>query len=540
MNKYIYKVVILLAFFYVSCDNANDLLNQYIEDGPIIYAAKVDTVIAQSGYNRFRANIYPAEDVNRSYCVLSWNITDGLKDSVRIDYTEDNFDNELGCYYTLIEIPSSSNIQGSLEINALNVDIFGNKSLVQTGSAYIYGLNYVSSLINAPISISPRGDEVFFEERIGAVGNYLSYEQSDGSFTEEVYITESSYPLVDAKAGGIIRTKTRYLINETDIDTLEVANYLENVIPVNEAVQTMQLFQETSPFLLNEERSSLLYEFETYSDSFENTSFAEYLKSSEEEAIDLEHIVPILYSYRYGFDKVISELQSTQVKNGTAVVWLLYNMGFVVKTPSGSFGVDVDHRLADQLEPYLDFLCITHNHGDHYNLKLMDAMNKNGKPVLSNFYTADSKYFSKTPTTYTIGNFTIKTDITDHLRDPALPDFVTVFRIDCGVDAGNFTMLHCGDSGFNPQHFTNVEGPLDLVVLRWGAARENDILGTGSGQVQPDYAVLSHLIELRHKPYPHGQASITKTLEHLPNVKCENTILPFWGEKMTWENGEMH
>ncbi|NLO69521.1 MAG: hypothetical protein GX102_00920, partial [Porphyromonadaceae bacterium] len=98
---------------------------------------------------------------------------------------------------------------------------------------------------------------------------------------------------------------------------------------------------------------------------------------------------------------------------------------------------------------------------------------------------------------------------------------------------------HCGDSGFLPERFLNVQGPVNLLVLRWGAPRENEILGTGEGQVQPDYAVLSHLIELRHKPYPHGQASITKTLEHLPGVECENTIIPFWGEKLIWKKNKL-
>ncbi|GEM_PF-150627 len=540
MSKYIYKISIILVVFFISCDNANDLLDQYIKDGPIIYAAKVDTLQTQSGYYRFRVNLYPAEDVNRDYCILSWNITEGLKDSVKIDYTADNFDHDLGYYFTVIDIPASNNIQGSLEVSAQNVDTFGNKSLVETTSAYIYGESYVSSLINAPINISPRNDEVVFEERVGVVGNFISYEKASGGFTEEVFITEQNYPLTDAKAGGIIKTKTRYLINETDIDALDVAEYLETEIPINDAVLKMQQFRETSPFLLSNERLTLLNTFENFSDDFTTAKFNEYLKASDSKSIDMEHTVPILYSYRDGFDKVINGLKNTQVKNGTSVVWLLYNMGFVVKTPSGSYGVDIDHRWADQLEPYLDFLCVTHNHGDHANIKLMDAMNKKGKPVLSNFYTKDAKYLSKVPASYNIGNFIIKTDITDHLADPKLPDFVTVFRIEGGEESGNFSMLHCGDSGFNPSHFTKVQGPVDMAVLRWGAPRENNILGIGSGQVKTDHAVLSHLIELRHEPHPNGQASITQTLKHLPNVNCENTLLPFWGEKMTWENGKMH
>ncbi len=309
---------------------------------------------------------------------------------------------------------------------------------------------------------------------------------------------------------------------------------------VQEAAQTMLQFRETSPFLLDDKRLALWDKLETFSDSLEHTTFIEYFGKPEEEAVIMEDTIPMLYLYREGFDKVLHEVKNSKVKQGSTLIWLLYNMGFVVKTPSGCFGIDIDHRLADQLEPYLDFLLITHNHRDHYDPKLMEAMNNNGKPILSNFYEKDIEHLSITPTNYKIGNFTIRTDMSDHLTNPKLPNFVTVFRIECGEDSGNFSMLHCGDSGFNPAHFTNVQGPVSMVVLRWGAPRESNILGTGAGQVETDYAVLSHLIELRHKPYPHGQASIAKTLEHLPTVKCENTILPFWGEKLTWKNGEMY
>lgn len=309
---------------------------------------------------------------------------------------------------------------------------------------------------------------------------------------------------------------------------------------VQKAAQTMQQFRKTSPLLLDDKRLAFLHQFQIYSDSLVNTTFKEYLDSSEEEAVKMENTIPIVYYYREAFDKVLYEVKNTKVPYGSTQIWMLYNMGFVVKTPSGCFGIDLDHRLSEQLEPYLDFLFITHNHGDHYNPKLVDTINNHGKPVLSNFYQKSEKYVSTTPTNYKIGNFTIYTDMSDHLTDPKLPNFVTVFRIECGEDSGNFSMLHCGDSGFNPKHFKNVQGPVSMVVLRWGASRESNILGTGEGQVETDYAVLSHLIELRHKPYPHGQASITKTLEHRPTVKCKNTILPFWGEKLTWKNGKMY
>jgi len=308
---------------------------------------------------------------------------------------------------------------------------------------------------------------------------------------------------------------------------------------IKEAAQTMAQFRTTSPLKLDNKRLLLLDKFQTYSDCMVNTTFNEYLNSSEEISVYMENTIPMLYFYREAFNKVLDEVKNTKVKYGSTQVWLLYNMGFVVKTPSGCFGIDIDHRLAEQLEPHLDFLCVTHNHGDHYNIKLMEAMNNHGKPVLSNFYKESEEYLSTSPSIHKIGNFTIYTDISGHLDNPKLSNFVSVFRIDCGEDSGRFSILHCGDSSFDPKHFKNVQGPINVVVLRWGAPMESNILGTREGQVKPDFAILSHLIELRHEPYPNGRASITKTLEHLPTVKCENTIIPFWGEKLIWENGEM-
>lgn len=228
MRKYICKATILVTLFYLSCDNANDSLNQYIKDGPIVYAGKINEMNIQSGYYRIRINIYPAEDVNRSYCILSWNVTSEIRDSVRVDYIEDNYDKDLKCYYTVVDLPA---IEGNLLIESQNVDVFGNRSLINNEGAYIYGSKYVSTLLNSPVRFSSGADEIIFENGIGSVDNILSYELSDGEFTEEILVKTEKFPLIGAKRGGIVRSKTRYLITETDIDTLVTTEYLETMIP---------------------------------------------------------------------------------------------------------------------------------------------------------------------------------------------------------------------------------------------------------------------------------------------------------------------
>ena len=226
MNKNIYKLIMLLAVFLGSCDNANDLLDGYIKEGPIVYAGKIDQMETQSGYYRYRVNIFPAADVNRDFCVLSWSINNGLKDSVIIDYTPENYDEDLKCYYKVIELPD---VEGNLLVKAQNVDVFGNRSLIVDQGAFIYGNTYVSTLLNSSVSFLS-ANEIAFESRVGSVGNLVSYEQSNGRFTEEVLVT-GEYRLIDAKKGGTLRSKTKYLMNQTDIDNLVTTEYLETVIP---------------------------------------------------------------------------------------------------------------------------------------------------------------------------------------------------------------------------------------------------------------------------------------------------------------------
>ncbi|MCG8320235.1 MAG: DUF4998 domain-containing protein [Cytophagales bacterium] len=232
MIKYAKRGVtyLLVLIILISCDNASSFLDQHLENGPIIYAAKVDQLTTQSGHYRFRINIYPAEDVNRSYCRLKWNITNDIKDSVQVNFSEDNYDPDLSSYYAIIDV-SKDSIFGNLLIEAQNFDYFGNASLITEEIAFIYGDNFISSLTNDKIGFSPDSDKIEISRQLGSVGNYISYELADGSFTEEVFTKESEIPLENAKSGGIVRNKSRILVRETDIDTLGTTFYSETKIP---------------------------------------------------------------------------------------------------------------------------------------------------------------------------------------------------------------------------------------------------------------------------------------------------------------------
>lgn len=227
MNRLIYVFVILSSFIEIGCDNANELLNQYIKDGPIVYAGKINDLDIKAGYHRVGIYIYPAEDVNKAYCILRWNTVSGTKDSVKIDYSSAIYDSNKGGYYKVIDMP---NVEGNVSIDAFNIDLFGNKSLLYTEGGFVYGENYLKALQPATVKFITGNTVIEFDSKIGVIGNLISYEQNDGLFTSEIYVV-GRLILINPKKGGKIKSKSKYLINLTDIDTLITPNYRETIIP---------------------------------------------------------------------------------------------------------------------------------------------------------------------------------------------------------------------------------------------------------------------------------------------------------------------
>jgi len=227
MKKLIYILGGILSFLQLGCDNADDLLNQYVKDGPIVYAARIADINVKSGFNKVGVVVVPAEDVNKSFFMLRWNTAAGLRDSLKVDYSESNFNKKFGGYYTTLQMPD---IEGNVLIEAWNVDTFGNKSLMTNKGGYVYGANYINTLLPSMVRFTQNNLVINFDNRVGAVDNLVSYEQTNGQFTKEAVVVKT-LTMVNAKKGGLVRSKTRYLINANDIDTLITPNYLETIIP---------------------------------------------------------------------------------------------------------------------------------------------------------------------------------------------------------------------------------------------------------------------------------------------------------------------
>lgn len=110
------------------------------------------------------------------------------------------------------------------------------------------------------------------------------------------------------------------------------------------------------------------------------------------EALDAILIGPCYQAHGVGdfytamMEKVAEELVEP-VTSG-AKIWMMYNHGFIVKTPQVAFGFDVAKVRhppwpwpVKELAEQLDVLFITHRHGDHYNELMVDRVLAGGGHV---------------------------------------------------------------------------------------------------------------------------------------------------------------
>ena len=262
-----------------------------------------------------------------------------------------------------------------------------------------------------------------------------------------------------------------------------------------------------------------------YSDIFRNYDSKPDLAGDALRAYHREW--PILALYDQALDRLLAEIPTVTPPHQGAVVWLLYNMGYVIKTPSITIGIDIHHRRAKLLEPLLDALLITHNHGDHLSRPLIDAMLAKGKRVFSSFIDSSDK--SSEPRDITLGDLTIQTDITDH--NAKLLRFMTTYRIICGDESrGAPVLFHTGDSCNHRQLRPRGRVDVHMVHPRVGLS-----VPEAAAQFHPRAIFFSHLLEMGHcKPGPYRPIAFADAYQDIRAMArrqlAVRSFLPLWGE----------
>ena len=202
-------------------------------------------------------------------------------------------------------------------------------------------------------------------------------------------------------------------------------------------------------------------------------------------------------------------------------------MGYVIKSSETTFGLDLNHRRAVELAPYIDFVLTTHNHNDHQDSELFKAMVAMKRQVVSNFHPAPG--FHRPPADLEINGLKITTQENDH--NSTLQKFVTSYLV---TFPNGCVLFATGDSRnveqLNPAMRPDIFIPHPRVGLSVPAAVE---------KFHPRSVLYSHFLEMRHCP-PTPWYAVPYDLLDDERAQVEKsgsaTLAPLWGEKLIWNN----
>ena len=238
---------------------------------------------------------------------------------------------------------------------------------------------------------------------------------------------------------------------------------------------------------------------------------------------------PALRRYDEAFDSVVADVHAAEVPEGSPpAVWFLYNMGVVVKTPRAVFGIDVAHRKGALLAPLLDFALVTHNHDDHVDAAFLEAMDGEGKTVVSNFFDNYGAFrggrmpggYTRGGKAFELGDAAVLATSSDH--NGYLVDFTLAFEI----RIGDWTLYHTGDSA-NLGKLRPARTP-DL----WFVHPRCGIDPVAAALVfQPRRTILGHFCELGHAEWRWTIADAGEDAERLRDAGFRATI-PLWGKRL--------
>lgn len=306
---------------------------------------------------------------------------------------------------------------------------------------------------------------------------------------------------------------------QTPADTTKSISQWKNELDAN-----FKWFRQNPPnksgsnFLTRWQKTAVL---DKYGWQLSNTAWGTYRSywiKDPAQAAQMEDSIPILYYLHKATSTSVAEIRSTHVKRG-AVIWKLYNMGYIVKTRDACFGIDINQPGSEKLVDVLDFVIASHIHSDHNNIALLDAMVAAGKPVYSPFYSKGTLISSTRE--FNFGEVNVRFTMNVQADVP-----VIVSQIDCGKSAHHYTIYHIGDSrsvpDFNPDRHVNL-----FILHIENAMNVFDAVAC----VKPDVTVYDHVMELGHS-ISQWRWSYQYTYNKIKSLPPARSYVLTWGERL--------
>ncbi|MFC1693738.1 T9SS type A sorting domain-containing protein [Candidatus Latescibacterota bacterium] len=264
---------------------------------------------------------------------------------------------------------------------------------------------------------------------------------------------------------------------------------------------------------------------QTACDWFTASTWPEYRrlwsKENKTELQMMEEQHPVLYYLRKAHLHALEEISNTEVTFGL-VIWYMYNMGYVFKTPESCFGIDIHMREAERLVNDLDFLLISHDHSDHFATQLLDAMIVAGKPVITRWYPGSTIVTENS--IFNFGNIRVKIDLGDHSYE----DQMLMYQVDCGETANNTTIYHSGDN--NNIYKMLPDNDVDIFMPHISVGMS---IPLAIQHIKPRITFPSHILELAHSPIPpkDWRHTYNRSFDKIRDIPPDEAYILTWGER---------
>jgi hypothetical protein len=221
--------------------------------------------------------------------------------------------------------------------------------------------------------------------------------------------------------------------------------------------------------------------------------------------------------YNFMMEKVNTELRDTVLEG--AAIWMMYNHGFVIKTPQHVFAFDlVDGyqnwltHLPSELIQQIEVLFISHEHGDHYDYSLVNTVMANGGYVV---VPSENATMGNIPMaagdSLTISGLHIKAHYGMH------PVPVRMYEV---ITPSGLKILHTGDN--RTLTTLPLTDSLDILLLHAGVDMRSFI-----NKLNPIMMIPGHIQELGHDV----RVEYTQAFEVDDVPLNSEVIVMAWGER---------
>ncbi len=237
----------------------------------------------------------------------------------------------------------------------------------------------------------------------------------------------------------------------------------------------------------------------------------------------MEAQIPALGYLRAATTHALADIRRTRVDRGVAI-WFLYNMGYIFKTPTACFGIDVTARECEKLAADLDFLLISHEHCDHYHVPLMEAMIQRSKPVITRWLPGTTVLTQGA--SFDFAGIHVKVEIGDHhYAQPGQTHNMLMFEVNCGPLANQAVIYHSGDG--NNLHKMRPAKPIDVFIPHVSVGMS---VPDAIRHLQPTLTLVSHVMELGHN-IDQWRWSYEYAFDVIKDIPENQATLLTWGER---------